>query len=208
MSDGRLGQTELILASASSGRADILRAAGLAFRQLTANVDERALEATLPPWENGKIDGGELAQTLAQAKAIEVSERFPQAVVIGVDQVMECDGDIFHKPSSREVAYAHLRRLRGRTHRLHCGLSVAQGGNEIWRHLAVAHMTMRDFSDVFLETYCAGEEETLLQTVGAYRIEGRGIQLFSAINGDHFTIVGLPLMPLLEFFRTEGLLAV
>jgi len=206
MSDALSGRFELILASASTGRADILRGAGLTFRQVSADVDERALEAATLGG-NSKMDGGELAQILARAKAMEVSARFPQAVVIGVDQVMECDGELFHKPLSRDIARVQLSRLRGRTHRLHCGLSVARDGNEIWCHLAVAHMTMRTFSDAFLDAYCATEDETLLQTVGAYRIEGRGVQLFSVIDGDHFTIVGLPLLPLLDFLRNDGWLA-
>lgn len=201
-----MAKGELILASASTGRADILRGAGLAFRQVPAAVDERTLEAEAVADDQGK-DGGKLAQMLAVAKAEEVSVRFSTAVVIGVDQVMECDGVIYHKPPSREAARAQLAELRGRTHRLHCGLAVARGGRAVWRHLAAARMTMRAFSDEFLDTYCAIEDETLLQTVGAYRIEGRGVQLFSTIDGDHFTIIGLPLLPLLSYLRGTGWLA-
>lgn len=195
--------SELILASASSGRADILSGAGLAFRQAPAAVDERALEAEAEAAGLG-IDGGKLAQLLAVAKAEDVSARFSTAVVIGVDQVMECDGVLYHKPVSREAARACLSELRGRTHRLHCGLAVARGGRAVWQHLAVAHMTMRPFSDAFLDAYCDAEDETLLQTVGAYRIEGRGVQLFARIEGDHFTIIGLPLLPLLGYLRGVG----
>jgi septum formation protein len=197
---------ELILASASSGRADILRGAGLAFRQVPASVDERALEAEAVADGLGK-NGGKLAQILAVAKAEEVSGRFSTSVVIGVDQVMECDGVIYHKPASREAARAQLAELRGRMHRLHCGLAVARGGRAVWQHLAVARMTMRPFSDVLLDAYCATEDETLLQTVGAYRIEGRGVQLFSDIDGDYFTIIGLPLLPLLNYLRETGWLS-
>jgi septum formation protein len=197
---------ELILASASKGRADMLLRAGLEFRPVPADVDEREIEADAAAASQG-ISGGDVAQLLAVAKAEEVSARFSTAVVIGVDQVMECDGVIYHKPVSRAAARAQLAGLRGRTHRLHSGLAVARGGQAVWRHLAVAHMTMRDFSDDFLDAYCAAEDETLLQTVGAYRIEERGVQLFSVIDGEHFTIVGLPLLPLLHYLREIGWLA-
>jgi septum formation protein len=195
---------ELILASASLGRANMLREAGLEFRQVPAVVDERVLEEQFLAEDKSGINGGKLAQILAKTKASEVSKRFPQAVVTGVDQVMECDGQLFHKPSTQEEARQQLASLRGRTHQLHTGLSVFMEGLEKWRYLAVAYMTMRSFSDAFLDAYCAAEGETMLQTVGAYRIEGRGVQLFSSIEGDHFTIVGLPLIPLLEYLRNIG----
>jgi septum formation protein len=211
MSEGVPGRAELILASGSAGRADILRGAGLTFRQMPAAVDERALEAELTA-ANGAMDGGKLARMLAAAKAEHVSaklsavgqQNFPAALVAGVDQVMECGGTLYHKPSSRAEARQHLAALRGKTHSLHCGLCIAQGGRAVWQHLAVARMTMRPFSDAFLDAYCATEDEVLLQTVGAYRIEGRGVQLFSGIEGDHFTIIGLPLLPLLGYLRDIG----
>lgn len=196
---------ELILASASAGRAGILWSAGLHFRQLSAEIDERLLEADAA--SAGEVDAGKLALMLAAAKARDVSAREPEALVIGADQLMECDGRLYHKPATVEAARRQLIQLRGKTHSLNAGLCVAQGGTVHWRHLGRAHMTMRDFSDGFLDAYCRSESETLLRTVGVYRIEGAGIQLFSNIEGDHFTIIGLPLLPLLDYLREIGWLA-
>ena len=196
---------DLILASASSGRAAILRGAGLDFRQQSAEIDERALEAEAAL--GGHIDAGRLALMLAATKARHVSAREPAALVIGADQVMECGGVAYHKPATVEAAREHLTQLRGKTHSLNAGLCVAKGGAVLWQHLDRAHLTMRDFSDDFLDAYCRSEGEALLRTVGVYRIEGPGIQLFSAIEGDHFTIIGLPLLPLLGYLREIGWLA-
>ena len=198
-------RAELILASASTGRAAILRGAGLEFRQRPAEIDERALEAEAA--SSGAFDAGTLAQMLAAAKAMDVSAREPDALVIGADQVMECGGVAYHKPATLEAARRHLMQLRGRTHSLNAGLCVAKGGVVLWRHLGRAHLTMREFSDDFLDAYCRSEDEALLHTVGVYRIEGRGIQLFETIEGDHHTIIGLPLLPLLGYFREIGWLA-
>jgi septum formation protein len=195
----------LILASASAGRAAILRDAGLAFRQQSADVDERALEAEAV--SAGGIDAGKLALMLAEAKALDVSGREPEALVIGADQLMECGGVLYHKPASAEAAREQLSQLRGRTHSLHAALCVARGGEVLWRHLDRADLTMRDFSDAFADAYCRTEDEAVLRAVGVYRIEGPGVQLFSAIKGDHFTIMGLPLLPLLGYLREIGWLA-
>jgi septum formation protein len=193
---------ELILASASAGRAAILRGAGLDFRQQSAAIDERMLEAGAA--SGGGVDAGKLALMLANAKALEVSAREPAALVIGADQVMECGGTIYHKPANVEAARRQLIQLRCKTHSLSAGLCVAKGGAVLWQHLDRAHLTMRDFSDDFLDAYCRSEGETLLRSVGVYRIEGPGIQLFSNIEGDHFTIIGLPLLPLLGYLREIG----
>ena len=198
-------RAELILASASSGRAAILRGAGLDFRQQSADIDERALEAEAA--SGGEFDAGRLALMLAAAKAQDVSAREPAALVIGADQVMECGGVAYHKPATVEAARRHLMQLRGKTHSLNAGLCVARGGTVVWQHLDRAHLTMRDFSDDFLDAYCRSESETLLSTVGVYRIEGPGIQLFDKIEGDHHTIIGLPLLPLLGYLRDIGWLA-
>lgn len=195
----------LILASASAGRAAILRGAGLAFRRQSADVDERALEADAAA--GGGVDAGTLALMLAEAKALDVSAREPGALVIGADQLMECGGTLLHKPASIEAARRQLAGLRGRTYSLNAGLCVARGGAVLWRHLDRAHLTMRQFSDAFLDDYLSGESEGVLRTVGVYRIEGPGIQLFSKIEGDHFTIMGLPLLPLLGYLREIGWLA-
>lgn len=195
----------LILASASAGRAAILRGAGLVFVKQSASIDERALEADAAA--SGGVDAGTLALMLAEAKALDVSASEPGALVIGADQVMECGGTVYHKPVSVEAARRQLAALRGRTHSLNAALCVARGGVVLWRHLDRAHLTMREFSDAFLDDYIGGEDEGLLRTVGVYRIEGPGIQLFSRIEGDHFTIMGLPLLPLLGYLREIGWLA-
>jgi septum formation protein len=201
----RAERGELILASASAGRAAILRGAGLEFRQRSADIDERALEAESA--SGGDTDAGRLALMLAAAKARDVSAREPAALVIGADQVMECGGTVYHKPATVEAARRQLIQLRGKTHSLNAGLCVAQGGTVRWQHLDRADLTMRDFSDDFLDAYCSSENETLLSTVGVYRIEGPGIQLFEKIEGDHHTIIGLPLLPLLGYLREIGWLA-
>lgn len=201
MADAVRPDMPLILASASAGRAALLRAAGLAFEQVPAGIDERALERDF----TGAAGG--LAMLLAVEKAKAVSRLHPQALVIGADQTMEQDGRLFQKPSDLNAARAQLSLLRGQEHRLHAGLAVASGGEALWRHVGAARLTMRNFSDAFLDAYIAAEGEALLACVGAYRIEGRGVQLFSRIEGDHSTIIGLPLLPLLGYLRDSGWLA-
>ena len=203
MADG----TELILASASEGRAAVLRQAGIAFVQQPAAIDERTLERKAAAPRDG-LAGARLAGLLAAAKAEHVNALNPNALVIGADQVMVCEGTILHKPAAIEDAKQQLRRLRGKPHRLSTAICVACGGKAVWSHLDEAELTMRDFSDEFLEDYCRAEGAALLQSVGCYRIEGLGIQLFSDIEGDHFTIIGLPLLPLLGYLRHRGCLAV
>jgi septum formation protein len=199
-------QMELILASASEGRAAILRQAGIAFTQQPAAIDERALEREAVTPRDG-LAGARLAGLLAAAKAERVSALNPNALVIGADQVMECGGTILHKPGTIEGAKTQLRRLRRKSHRLSTALCVAYGGRAVWSHRDEAELKMRDFSDEFLDRYCRAEGEAMLQSVGCYRIEGLGIQLFSDIQGDHFTIIGLPLLPLLGYLRHRGCIA-
>lgn len=203
MAEAGGARAPLILASASAGRADSLRRAGIGFRQLPAVIDERALEMAAASGETG-IDAGRLALMLAAAKAEHVSRGVPEALVIGADQVMECGGAILHKPATIEAARRQLAGLRGRTHSLNSGICVARGGETVWRHLDRAQLTMRAFSDDFLNDYLRAEGETLLGSVGAYRIEGPGIQLFSKVEGDYFSIIGLPLLPLLGYLRQIG----
>ena len=191
---------DLILASASAGRAAILRDAKLAFRQEPATVDERALEAEAGSRAE-RVDAGGLALLLAAAKAKDVSARHAEALVLGADQVMDCEGVLQYKPPTLAAAREQLLALRGRTHTLTSALCVARGGRVLWQHLDRARLTMRTFTDAFLDDYCRSESDAMLQSVGGYRIEGRGIQLFSAIEGDHFTIIGLPLLPLLGYLR-------
>lgn len=199
MAEAGVGQVPLILASASAGRAAVLRDAGLAFRQRPADIDERALEKAAA--RDGALNGDHLALMLASAKAEHVSLMEPDALVIGADQVMSCEGRLYQKPPNVAAACEQLRELRGKTHMLHAGLAVAKGGETLWRHLGLARLTMRPFSDAFLDAYAQAEGETLTRSVGAYRIEGPGIQLFSQVEGDHFTIIGLPLLPLLDYLR-------
>jgi septum formation protein len=196
------GRAELILASASAGRAAVLRGAGLEFRQLPADVDERAIEALLAA-ESPLADAGQLALTLAAEKAKAVSRQHPEALVLGADQIMECGGEILHKPVDLTAARDQLASLRDNTHQLHSALAIAEGGEIAWQHVDKARLTMRAFSDAFLDAYVAAEGETLLRSVGGYRIEGLGIQLFSRVEGDHFTIIGLPLLPLLDYLRAR-----
>lgn len=194
--------TPLILASASAGRAAMLRGAGLAFRQEPAQVDERALQAQAG--RDGAIEPGQLASVLAGEKARAVSRLHRQALVIGADQVMSCAGRLLNKPPGIEAARDQLRFLRGRTHGLHSAVALAKGDETLWRFVDRADLTMRDFSDSFLESYLALEGEAVLASVGAYRIEGPGVHLFSRVEGDHFTIIGLPLLPLLGYLRDIG----
>jgi septum formation protein len=143
---------------------------------------------------------------LAEAKATEVSLRQPAALVIGADQTMALDDRLFHKPVDMEGARRHLLTLSGRMHELHSGVVLARAGIAIWRHVDTAHLTMRELSPEFIGRYLSAVGDAALQSVGGYQIEGRGIQLFDTIEGSHFTIVGLPLLPLLAALRENGAL--
>lgn len=188
----------VILASASKSRASLLTAAGLAFDVVPAHADEDAVKAAL------KAEGataGQCAETLAEIKAVQVSQRIPEALVIGADQMLECEGKWFDKPADMNGARAHLTAMRGKTHTLPTAVAVVLGGSVIWHHSATPRMTMRDFSDAFIEHYLANTGERILSSVGAYQLEGWGVQLFERIDGDFSTILGLPLLPLLGFLR-------
>jgi septum formation protein len=191
----------LILASKSPFRAMILGNAGVPFHAEAANIDERSVEA---PMFNSGATPEDVAQVLAEAKAKDVSERFPQAIVLGSDQTLSLGDDVFHKPRDMEEARRHLLRLSGRTHQLNSAMAITKNGETIWRHLSVARLTMRDLSPEFIGAHLAEVGEAALQSVGAYQYEGRGIQLFEKIEGDYFTIVGLPILPLLGELRRLG----
>lgn len=191
----------LIFASRSSGRSAMLRAASIPFEAFPAAVDEQAVKAALLAEEAPPRD---IADTLAEMKAQRVAHRAPEALVLGADQVLTCEGRLFDKPATLEEARAHLQALRGRTHDLHSAAVVYEAGRPVWRHVSRARLTMRAFSDDFLDSYVEAEGERLFSTVGAYEIEGRGAQLFARIEGDPFTIIGLPLLELLAFLRTRG----
>jgi septum formation protein len=142
-----------------------------------------------------------VAAALARAKAEDVAGRNPQAFVIGSDQVMSMDGRLFHKCTSIEVARAQLRLMRGKTHRLSSAISIVRSGQEVWSHVSVADLTFREFTDAFLDSYIADAGSKVLLTVGAYSYEGLGQQLFEKVEGDFFTIIGLPMLPLLAALR-------
>jgi septum formation protein len=192
----------IVLASASSARRLLLERAGIAHVCEPAAIDEAAVKAAMQG-----VAVEEVALALADSKACAVATRRPGAVVIGADQILECDGRWFDKPADVAEAARHLRALRGRTHRLVSAAVAVRDGARLWRHVAEARLTMRPFSDHFLDDYLACGGPAILESVGAYRLEGPGAQLFETIDGDYFTILGLPLLPLLEFLRRERLLA-
>ncbi len=190
--------TTVILASASASRARLLTAAGLPFTAIAAHVDEDAVKAAM------KADGAtalDCAETLAELKALKISQAHPSALVIGADQMLACEDRWFDKPPNVEAARDHLMSLSGKTHTLPTVAIVARGGARIWQHRSAPKLTMRNLNPAFLETYLAHAGEAVLSSVGAYQLEGAGVQLFKAIDGDFFTILGLPLLPLLNFLR-------
>ncbi len=195
---------EIILASASPSRAALLAAAGIVARIVPADVDEPAIRSALEGAQG--TPPADIAEMLARTKAETVSARFPEALVVGADQLLELEGRIFEKPSDMEAARRSLLALRGKTHYLHASVAVARGGETIWAHSASAHMTMREFEPEFVGRYLAQAGERVLSSVGAYQLESLGVHLFETIEGDYFTILGLPLLPLLDFLRREGAL--
>ncbi|HET6221704.1 MAG TPA: Maf family nucleotide pyrophosphatase [Dongiaceae bacterium] len=191
----------LVLASASAFRRRLLEAAGVVFEVVPADVDEPAIRRRL---EGG--DPAHIATVLAEAKAEAVSRRLPQALVIGADQVLALGPEILGKPRDLADARRQLQQLRGKAHALPTAVALAQAGKIVWTHVEVPRLTMRAVSDAFLDRYLADCGEPICQIVGAYEIEGRGIQLFERIDGDIFTIIGLPLLPLLAELRTHGVI--
>ena len=193
----------LILASASKSRANLLRAAGISVEIVPAHADEEAVKASL------KAEGATAAQCaemLAELKAVQVSQRYDNALVIGADQMLECDGVWFDKPADMAAARSHMMILRGKTHVLPTAVAVALNGARIWHHVAMPRLTVRPLSDAFIETYLESAGTSVLSSVGAYQLEGVGAQLFSKIEGDFFTILGLPLLQLLAFLREHEVL--
>ncbi len=192
----------LILASASSSRHALLENAGLTFEVVPAALDERAAEQPL-------IQAGampeDIAIALAMAKAASVSEAHPGALVIGADQVLELEGKRLTKPADMEAARHQLLLLSGKTHLLHSAIACARGGAIAWEHIETARLKMRRLAPAFIGRYLAAAGPDALTSVGAYQIERRGIQLFEKVEGDYFAILGLPLIPLLAFLRSEGI---
>jgi septum formation protein len=194
----------LVLASASPFRRRMLEAAGLGFTVVAPDVDEAAVKMRL--LRSGS-NLREVARGLAVAKAEDVSAHLPNALVIGADQVLACDAEMYNKPESVAEAREQLVRLRGKTHELHTAVALAASGKAVWTRLQTATLTMRPFSDAFLADYLARLGERVRRTVGAYEIEGPGIQLMEHIEGDMFTIIGLPLLALLSELRARGAIA-
>src|SRR5437588_2534506 len=191
--------TQLILASTSPARRLLLSQAGLSFEARQPEVDETNLKNNLTG-----SDPQTLASTLARAKAISVAKQSPDAIVIGADQVLNCDGKAFDKPETIEAAKQQLERLRGRQHWLETAICCAWKGEAAWHHLGRARLVMRQFSDDFLSRYLDELRLDVLTSVGGYKLEGLGVQLFDVVEGDYFTILGLPLLPLLGFLRSRG----
>lgn len=190
----------LVLASASRSRRLLLDNAGLAVAHEAARIDEAEVKTALAA---DGADAGQVAETLAELKAQRVARRHPGCLVIGADQMLECNGVWFDKPADLAQAAAHLRALGGRSHELVCAACVVRDGVRLWHHTARARLTMRPLGEAFIAAYLAALGEAALDSVGAYQLEGLGAQLFSRVEGDHFTILGLPLLPLLDFLRNH-----
>ena len=193
-------QSNIILASGSKIRQQILSDAGIKFDVFTKPIDEKSIKLSMLAQGAPLKD---IADALAEAKSMRVSSQCA-GLVIGADQIMVMDNQLFDKPSSMNEARERLMMMRGKTHFLIGAVVICEGGTPVWRHLAKTKLEMRDFSDAFLEEYLKAEGEQLLQSVGAYRFEGRGSQLFSSVEGDFFSILGLSLLPVLNFLRNRG----
>ncbi|MDL2399778.1 Maf-like protein [Rhizobium mayense] len=193
----------LILASSSPFRWMLMQNAGLHFQAVAAEIDERAIER---PLEQDGAGPDAVALVLAKAKAKEVSDRFAGSLVIGSDQTMSLGDQVFHKPKTMADAENHLRILSGKTHRLNSAIALARNGDIIWEHVSHAELTMRDLSSDFIHRHLGRVGDKALSSVGAYQLEAEGIQLFSKIDGDYFTIVGLPMLPLLRQLRELGVI--
>jgi septum formation protein len=193
----------VVLASASPARATMLRGAGVAVAVEAAAVDEAEVKASL---RAAGAAAAQVAESLAELKAQRIARRRPGALVIGADQVLDCDGTLFDKPFDAADARRQLLLLRGRRHELVSAVVVVRDGVRHWHHVGRAALTMRRFTDAFLDDYLGTTGDAVLASVGAYQVEGMGAQLFARIDGDYFTILGLPLLPLLDFLREQGVL--
>jgi septum formation protein len=192
------GGPPVVLASSSAIRAELLMRAGVAVIRDAAGVDESEVKRS---FQREGLDAARCAEALAAAKATRVAQRHPDALVIGADQILDLAGTWFDKPRDLADARAQLEALRGKRHELATAVVVARNGAVLWRHVERPRLAMRDFSDRFIEDYLAALGDDVLTVVGAYRLEGEGVQLFARIEGDYFAILGLPLLPLLDFLR-------
>jgi septum formation protein len=192
--------TPVVLASTSAIRQHLLRSAGVAFDAVAAGVDETSVKESLLAEGVGPRD---IADALAEAKAVKISRRRP-GLVIGADQTLDLEGRLIDKAESVDEARERLRALRGKAHKLHCGMVVARDGQPIWREVVTATLRMRPFSDDYLDDYLTRNAPGVLSSVGCYQLEGEGVQLFDRIEGDYFAILGLSLIPLLDLLRRYG----
>jgi septum formation protein len=193
----------IILASGSAIRRKLMEDAGIELEVIAKPVDEAAIKETMLA-ESARLQ--DIADALAEAKSLRVS-RIEPGLVIGADQIMVMDGQLFDKPKDINAARERLKLMRGKTHYLVGAVVISENGSPVWRHLAKTKLTMRDFSDAFLEDYLKAEGELVKKSVGAYRFEGLGAQLFSHVEGDFFSILGLSLLPVMDYLRTRGVLS-
>lgn len=192
----------IILASGSASRRSLLAGAGVQAQSIKPNVDEDAAKKAM---RSEGLSVNNQAMRLAEMKAVKVSSQV-QGLVIGGDQMLNLEGEAFDKPINLEGAAKHLKKLSGKTHTLETAIVIAENGEPIWRHMARPHLTVRTLSDAFIDSYIKSCGPPLLTTVGAYQLEGLGAQLFSKIEGDYFSILGLPLLPLLDYLRIRNVL--
>lgn len=200
---GKTASSELVLASGSRFRAALLHNAGIAFRADPARISERDIEA---PLAGSGLDGSEIALILAVAKADEVAQRNPGSWVIGCDQTLSLDGHLFHKPANRDEAIHRLLQLSGREHQLNSAICLQREGETLWQHVEICTIRFRELDPGFVGRHISRVGDTVLSSVGAYQIEGEGVQLFESMRGDYFSILGLPLLQLLATLRDLGLI--
>ncbi len=193
----------LILASGSDARAEMLRRAGVAFDITPARIDEDAITAGL---EAASADPRDVADALAEAKARKVAARHPEALVLGADQVLEFEGRILPRPDTKETAVRHLMSMRGADHKLHSAAVIYEGTRPVWRHIGQARLRMRVSSNAWIADYVGRNWDHVRCFAGAYRIEDEGVRLFSRIDGDHFVVLGLPLLEVLSYLTMRGTL--
>nr|WP_091297046.1 Maf family protein [Gemmobacter aquatilis] len=194
----------LLLASASATRLALLRAAALDVTAHAARIDEETIRRAL---EAEGAHPRDIADTLAEMKARKIADRNPEALVLGCDQVLEFDRRVWAKPETPEEARTQLCALRGQTHRLLSALVLYDAGEPVWRHVGRADLTMRDFSEAWLDSYIARNWDSIRHSVGAYKLEEEGVRLFTRVEGDYFTVLGLPLLPLLGYLELRGFIA-
>ena len=194
----------LVLASASPIRLQMLTAAGVTIETRVARIDEETIRAAL---EAEGARPRDVADTLAEMKARKIADRDPEATVIGCDQVLEFQGKVFGKPATMDEARSQLQMLRGQTHKLLSAAVIYQDAKPVWRHVGEARLTMRQFSDAYLEAYLARNWDSIRHSVGGYKLEEEGARLFATITGDNFTVLGLPLLPLLGYLSDREIIA-